>query len=359
MLGVKPHHGPLIYPVAGRYVSSFYPLKASSSDDAIFVVGLREGSIRYRGRVAYDGSGFKGFQIQEGSKARTIQGALEKVLQKRFNRPSIRVVGAGRTDSGVSARGQAFHFDLTLKEHEKSLELKQNRTQPPLDHVMNRMLTDEIRVWNVGPAPAPWEKTLVNSDETQKEGNQEPVQRESRPRLYAWNAIYDTTHKLYCYRLCLSVMDPIDRFQRWQVPGDSNPVNATLLAQALKQYQGTHDFRAFAGAVEQNEKKSNRKVNSVRTIFECNLVDESDFYGREGYYRIDIVLSGALYKMVRNMVGTAIDVSRSKVDQETFARLIDNRGGKEQLYRKDNRSKPAPPEGLTLERVFYEDEDIF
>lgn len=58
--------------------------------------------VRYRGRVAYDGSGFSGFQIQVGRKnTRTIQAALEEVLQTRFNRSSIRVVGAGRTDTGT------------------------------------------------------------------------------------------------------------------------------------------------------------------------------------------------------------------------------------------------------------------
>ena len=167
--------------------------------------------------------------------------------------------------------------------------------------------------------------------------------------------------KCISYRICLTVMDPIYRFQRWQIPLEAYPVNLTLLEKALKEYEGTHDFRAFAGAIEQTEKKANRKVNSVRTIFECNLVDERDFYGREGYYRIDIALSGALYKMVRNMVGTVIDVSRGRMDYDTFKRFLDNEegGAERQLYRKDNPSKPAPAEGLTLERVFYDDNDVF
>ena len=149
-------------------------------------------------------------------------------------------------------------------------------------------------------------------------------------------------------------MDPIYRYQRWQIPGDGDPVNVSLLRQTLKHFEGTHDFRAFAGSIEQTEKKSNQTVNCVRTIFESNLVDESDHYGREGYYRIDIQLSGALYKMVRNMVGVAVDVSRGRVSEEDFLTLLHSGG---ELNRKDNRSKPAPPEGLTLEWVYYDSDD--
>lgn len=330
-----------------------HPLHSSTVDEGNheeLAVEESENQIRYRGRVAYDGSMYRGFQIQEGSRARTIQASLEDVLQRRFNRSSIRVVGAGRTDSGVSARGQAFHFDMSLAEHEKSLELKQNKTQPPLDHVMNRMLSDEVRVWNVGPAPPPIDKSFSSTEQ----------QGSTISRVLPWNAIHDTTHKLYSYRICLSVMDPIYRYQRWQVQGDSDPVDVALLNKTLAYFEGTHDFRAFAGAVEQAEKKANRKVNSIRTIFGCKLVDESEDYGREGYYRIDIQLSGALYKMVRNMVGTAIDVSRGRVSEDTFLRLLHGGGGDQgQLNRKDNRSKPAPPEGLTLEWVYYDDDGAF
>ena len=149
------------------------------------VVGQREGFVRYRGRVAYDGSNFQGFQIQLNGNARTIQASLEEVLQKRFNRPTIRVVGAGRTDSGVSARGQAFHFDLPLVDHEQLHAPKQNKTQPPLHHAMNRMLSDEIQVWNVGPAPLPQEKTLEVEDEASLDSVTTTTTR-ATSRRYAW-----------------------------------------------------------------------------------------------------------------------------------------------------------------------------
>ena len=310
--------------------------------------------VRYRGRVAYDGSYYSGFQIQQGRKGtRTIQGTLEDVLQARFDRGPdlLRVVGAGRTDAGVSARGQAFHFDLTTQEHESLQGLKQGKPQPPLEYAMNRMLSDDIRVWNVQPAPFVHPPASANNNNNNNNATAK----------YAWNAIHGSTHKLYSYRICTGpVMDPVHRFLRWHIPGDGMPVNTTLLEQCLRSFEGDHDFRPFAGAVEQAEKKANRSINSVRTIYKCELIDESERFGWEGYYRIDILLSGALYKMVRNMVGTAVDVSRGKVDESTFSKLLQNgMNGNPQLVRKDNRSKPAPPEGLCLEKVFYDDEDDF
>ena len=307
--------------------------------------------VRYRGRVAYDGSYYSGFQIQQGRKGtRTIQGTLEDVLQARFDRGPdlLRVVGAGRTDAGVSARGQAFHFDLTSQEHESLQVFKQGKPQPPLEYAMNRMLSDDIRVWHVQPAPTVQLPAAVNNNS-------------NVAAKFAWNAIHGSTHKLYSYRICTGpVMDPIHRFLRWHVPGDGMPVNTTVLEQCLRSFEGDHDFRPFAGAVEQAEKKANRAINSVRTIYKCQLIDESERFGWEGYYRIDILLSGALYKMVRNMVGTAVDVSRGKVDESTFATLLQSgMNGNPQLVRKDNRSKPAPPEGLCLEKVFYDDDDDF
>jgi tRNA pseudouridine38-40 synthase len=327
--------------------------------------------IRYRGRVAYDGSKFQGFQIQLGKRnARSVQGTLEEVLQQRFNRDDIRVVGAGRTDAGVHARGQAFHFDLRPEEHAQlspssssssspSLVHKDDeagqRQLPPLDYTMNRMLTDEIRVWNVGPAPPPVEKVL-------------PITHPEETRNFSWNAIHDTTMKLYSYRICVGpAMDPIWRHQRWQVPADGNTIDIALLKRVLSHYEGTHDFRPFAGAVEQLEKRTQRQLSTHRTIYKCELIDESDMYGGKdgGYYRVDILLQGALYKMVRNMVGTALEVSKGRMEESTFLKLLqgnnkaNSAGNEKNIGRKNNPAKPAPPEGLTLERVYYEDDGIF
>ena len=287
--------------------------------------------IRYRARVAYDGSRFHGWQYQPNR--RTIQGELEEVLSRRFDR-KIRLVGAGRTDTGVHARGQAIHFDLRqneLGDSEADVKL--------LERSLNRMLSQEIRVWNVGRAPEPVTKM-------------HPTKQVMT--TFPWHVIYNAEQKLYSYRLCVAPsMDPLERHFRHHV--DWGNLDLDSLARILSLYEGTHDFRAFAGAVEQKEKDEGKPIDTVRTVYKSELVCEDEM---EGLYRIDILLKGALYKQVRNMIGTAIEVCRGRLDEQVFRQLlfhVDKNDEKlSQFVRDDNPCKPAPPEGLTLERVFYE-----
>ena len=261
----------------------------------------------------------------------TQKGVLEETLSRRFNR-TIRILGAGRTDAGVHARGQAIHFDLLEGE-------LGNSTEQQLQHSINRMLPPrrEVIVWNVQQAPVP-------KHETQKTSNGTTL---------PWHVIYNAKQKLYSYRICVApaAMDPLERHTRHYI--DWGHVNITLLNQTLQKFQGTHDFRAFSGAIAQKEKKEQKTVGTVRTVYSVELVDEG-----HGSYRIDVLLQGALYKMIRNMIGTAIDVSRGRMSEETFLQLLyHNESDAGQLFvRDDNPCKPAPPQGLTLERVFFDDD---
>lgn len=287
--------------------------------------------IRYRARVAYDGSCFQGWQYQPNT--RTIQGALESTLSQRFNR-TVRIVGAGRTDAGVHARGQAIHFDLLETELKSHPEIQQ------LEKSMNQMLGQEVRVWNLGRAPPPEVAPSPNGTLTE----------------YEWHVIYQAQQKLYSYRLCTGVsMDPLERHTRFHV--DWGSVDIAKLERILKLYEGTHDFRAFAGAIEQKEKHEGKPVETFRTVYRVDLVKEGP-----DLYRVDFFIRGALYKMIRNMMGTAIEVCRGKMSEDTFCQLLyhtddaNDETGTTQFVRKDNPTKPAPPQGLTLERVFFEDD---
>jgi len=97
-------------------------------------------------------------------------------------------------------------------------------------------------------------------------------------------------------------------------------------------------------------------------VYRVDLVDEGD-----GKYRIDFLLKGALYKMVRNMMGTALEVAQGRMAESKMLELLHHAGpeirseddgdGKVlQFVRNDNKCKPAPPQGLTLERVFFDDD---
>jgi tRNA pseudouridine38-40 synthase len=144
------------------------------------------------------------------------------------------------------------------------------------------------------------------------------------------------------------------------------------LKSIFKLYEGTHDFGAFGGQLEQNAKKrnDNKPINTIRTVYKAELVKEPNyrfgcydpfeqqhgFIGEEGNYRIDFLLKGALYKMVRNMVGTAIEVWLGRMTEEQLVELLQIEQDQDQrMDRRDNPCKPAPPEGLTLECVYYDD----
>lgn len=298
--------------------------------------------IRYRGRVAYDGSGFRGWQVQ--AKGRTGQGHLEEVLSTRFNR-LVKIVGAGRTDAGVHARGQAFQFDLYPNET-MSAEFEFCQS---LQSSLNSMLKDDMRVYNLSPSPLPELVTLPNGSQ----------------RRHRWHVIYRAQKKKYTYRISLQPQSitthPLHRYNRVHVDGNIDPEH---LSRVLKYYEGTHDFRAFAGAIEANQRKDGiEHKDTVRTVYSVDLIDES-----EGRYRIEILLKGALYKMVRNMVGTALDVCKGRVKEDYMLQLLHqskddgdcagagNNEHEISFARKDNKCKPAPPEGLCLEKVYFEDD---
>lgn len=350
--------------------------------------------VRFRCRVSYDGTSFAGFQLQGGrteSKAkpkpnpktadttaghsssmtkeqhqqqikqkrkthkskqnnnpRTIQGELETVLSQRFQR-LVKVVGAGRTDGGVHARGQAIHFDLYPNETNGGSGSDDDASfEQTLETSLNRMLPSDIRAWNVGRASP----DLVA----------EPGSNHTLPGWYNWNAMRSCTGKLYSYRISVGdSMHPCERHHRWQLPWQG--VNPLELERILRHFEGEHDFVCFAGALEQQEKKTGIALGTVRRIHKIKLVQEAAntaHLGGDGdpshdCYRIDIYLDGALYKMVRNIVGTAIDVSRGWLDEESLLDLLE-RPSELNYSRKNNPCKPAPSNGLTLERVFYPDE---
>ena len=424
----------------------------------------------------------------------SLQGEIEDALSRRFHR-RIPVVGAGRTDAGVHARGQAVHFDLLPDEipfvppsppelssfvNEHTLSSADTTTSSTmtkmgimadeqeqqkcddfcneLEYSLNRMLPLDIRVFQLQRAPYTLEvNTLSNTDENgsmidgddyddendiEDENNEfQTQQQQSRaaysPRPRPWHVIQSASSKWYSYRFILgpTLWNPMDRFTRthfvhrpiYSPPASNETSSSSSLAVSrnannddtapyaltkqdmdrlqsiLRLYEGTHDFGAFGGQIEQTQKKNKQVMNTVRTVYRVELVKEplmddyiygsssamranndgsiatsqsSDvnvdpvtlhepvgFIGEEGNYRIDFLLHGALYKMVRNMVGTAIEVWLGRMKEEKLVELLHTPqlgneaalNNDKKLGRKDNPCKPAPPEGLTLECVYYDD----
>jgi len=396
--------GPLLLAAsAAAWSSSSSSSISTTSNDAQTPISEPPRVIRYRARVAYDGRRYQGFQLQSAkSKRRTIQGELERVLHKRLlggidptmEERIIKVVAAGRTDAGVHARGQAIHFDVPVlvqagdddDDDDNDATTASSSCITRLDNVcrvefqLNQMLPSDIQIWNLEHAPKSVTKE-VPIDKIRRQSTDADVDddadRETEPSTlegaettttttttttvsYRWNVLYDSTRKLYCYRMALGpVMPPTERYHRWRYPFYNSPdrpnIDPSQLQRILKFYEGTHDFRAFAGSVEQLEKSlGGSPVNTVRTVYSVDLVQEDPEWG---FYRIDICLKGALYKQVRNMVGTALDVAVGRMEQADFEALLANDGGSKR--RQDNKCQPVPPEGLTLENVYFDNDPGF
>lgn len=267
-----------------------------------------EPNTRLRARVAYVGTRYHGWQLQQNSE--TIQGRLESVLTKRFRR-LIRVVGASRTDTGVHARGQGVHFDVPLScaTFNPSGSMDVGRLQ----HSMNRMLPDDIRVSCMEVAPL--------SDKNPG---------------YRWHAMYNSSGKCYSYRLSTrKVSDPLSSPYRFHVY-DLSSFSLDRLSQACGLFTGTHDFAAFAN------KSPNFQITTVRTIRDITLSEESS-----GHLRLDFQIDGALYRMIRNVVGAMLAVAHGTLDSEDIPVIFAS---------KDRQLAPmgAPACGLCLEHVYYD-----
>lgn len=272
---------------------------------------------RYVARVMYDGTGFRGWQEQLGANMRTVQGVVSHRLSKRFN-TVVRATGASRTDLGVHARGQAIHFEIP----EPCNDLEK------LEYTINRMLPDDVKLFNISNMP-------IGTPEQEIAG--EP-----------WHATASATGKLYLYRFCTNTF--VDPTRRRYCAHVYQPTDIEILKKCLEVFVGTHDFRAYANRIERLEagfQELDRDFTTTRTIHSINLT-EDDHY--KGYYTIAFHLESALYRMVRNIVGSSLSVAQggSGIDFELMQKLLH-----EGCDRKMNKAMPAPPEGLTLEHVYY------
>jgi tRNA pseudouridine38-40 synthase len=313
--------------------------------------------VRYRARVAYHGASFAGFQLQRAGKKesqRTVQGVLEMALKRSFfgnvvttsQERCIKVSGASRTDTGVHARGQAVHFDAPAVLVNTSLSSSSSSSLQDVQRRLDLCLPDDLVVWDLQVAPLCATVVVGGGDDLEEEDDNEEEEEEASTSqgFRPWSVVFHAKRKLYVYRISLApVVDPLDQHQRWHVPFYRD-VDVDQLNSTLQLFIGTHDFRAFAAS-------DFAASTSVKTVYSVNLVPENN-----SNYRIEIMLKGALYRQVRNMVGAALDEARRPTKkkqrrrQANVARLLANGAARD-----ENPAKPAPPYGLTLEHVYFDD----
>lgn len=242
---------------------------------------------RWKCVCAYHGGSFHGSQSQEGGN--TIQDAIERQLKKVFGR-KIRIELSGRTDSGVHARAQVFHFDGIWKHGAEKLRL-----------ALQTGLPRTIQLQAV---------------------------RRARPDFHAR---FDARGKIYRYHIDLGEADPFTREFCWSL---NRELDWPAVQAAAKVLQGKHDFWAFSG---ENDRTYETTVRHLRRL-------EARRAGRKVTFTFEA--DGFLYKMVRSLTGALVSVGLGKLTSAELAVLLKTR-------RRIPTVVTAPPQGLFLVRVIY------
>lgn len=249
----------------------------------------------YKCIMAYEGTRYNGWQKQ-GNTANTIQGKLEEILLKMLNEP-IEVAGSGRTDAGVHALGQVFHFHC----HQNLLK---NSSDTAFLSEINHYLPKDIRILSIETCPERFHARL--------------------------NAV----RKTYQYRIDTSAYGNL--FLRNTAHHISEPLDMDAIKKGASYLLGTHDFKSFCS-------NKRMKKSSVRTIYEIKI--EKDPVN-------DLLLftftgNGFLYNMVRILSGTLIEIGLGIRTPEEIPDILNgcNRG---------LAGHTAPAKGLFLVSVSYE-----
>ena len=251
---------------------------------------------KYRLLITYDGTNYAGWQRQTA--ARSVQACIEAVLSKITQTP-IRIIGSGRTDAGVHARGQVAHFSS-----EKALDPYRVKA------ALNGLLDKDIRILEV---------TETYAD---------------------FHSQYTAKEKTYQYHLLrTSTRDPFSRLYSWHI---AEELDLDAMRVAARHLTGTHDFTTFANSPTEGSVAK----NAVRTILDINFHEDDE------HLRISFRANGFLYKMVRNLTGCLVDVGLGKVSADSIPGL---------LLAQDRRKigQGAPAHGLFLHEVVYKEEPTF
>jgi tRNA pseudouridine38-40 synthase len=237
--------------------------------------------------VQYDGTDFAGFQRQPD--VPTVQGVLEEAIGRCLGHP-VSLTAASRTDAGVHALGQVVAVE----------------TEVPIP---------------VEAAPVAFTAALPTSVAVVEA---EEVDPGFHPRFAAqW--------KQYVYRIISRpVRSPILGRFAWCLPHE---LSVEMMAAAAEHLHGRHDFRSFCAGGAQVE-------DFVRDVMRLDLSRDGDVIE----YRIEA--NGFLYRMVRNIVGTLVEVGRDRLAPEEMGTIL--------AARDRRRAGPtAPPQGLCLVKVAY------
>lgn len=237
--------------------------------------------------LEYDGSRFVGWQVQR--EGRSVQGVLQDAIAKLCGQP-VRVTGAGRTDSGVHARGQVASL---VAPRELPLEA--------WIAGLSSLLPEDLAVVRAEPAPDGFD-----------------ARRWARGKRYEYS-IHNSP-----------VRSPLLRERAWNI---RRPLDAAAMRAALRHLIGRHDFAALRAA----DCAAKTTVREVRAL---------ELLERGPLLVLRIEATAFLKHMVRNIVGTLVEVGHGKRDPASLPALLASRD-------RTQAGPTAPPQGLLLDEVFY------
>ncbi|MCX6398051.1 MAG: tRNA pseudouridine(38-40) synthase TruA [Propionibacteriales bacterium] len=255
--------------------------------------------MRLRLDLAYDGTDFRGWAKQPG--LRTVQGELEAALDTILRTTGTSVTVAGRTDTGVHARGQVVHVDL---DEEALVRVAGHGRRTPTEALLRRLngvVDADLRIHRVAEA-AP-----------------------------GFDARFSATWRRYAYRIAdnETMFDPLRRSHvvAWQWPLDLDALN-----EASSLLVGLRDFAAFC--------KQREGRTTIRTLLDFRWTRD------DGILVADVRADAFCHSMVRSLVGCVTAVGQGREDAQWAARVMAGRVRPPDVY-------VAPAHGLTLEEVGY------
>lgn len=238
--------------------------------------------------LQYDGTAYHGWQFQPD--VDTVQRQLQIAIGKLCEQDNVRLIGSSRTDTGVHALGQVAHLDI-------------DTPVPTCNFIrsLNLYLPADI--------------VIVSAEDVDKH----------------FDAISSTQSKIYRYSIYTEKLRDVRTIRYcWHRPGK---LDVAAMQAAAAKLLGTQDFKSFASAADQRE-------SSIRTILKCDVIADGP------WIHVDVQADGFLYNMVRNIVGTLVDIGRGRWNADYMDHI---------LAAKDRTAagKIAPAKGLTLVEIFY------
>ena len=243
--------------------------------------------MRVLGICSYKGTNYYGWQKQAGFVS--VQSTIEEVLSKVYDTP-INITGSGRTDAGVHAFKQYFHYDCT-----KEKDLKQ------LCYSLNKMLPEDIKILSL---------EVVDND---------------------FHSRYNAKKKIYEYRILLKNKDPFQDDLAYVYPME---FDINLFKEALNKFVGKHNYQDFTS-------KEEDEGGFIREIYEIKVEDNKDDI------RIRFIGNGFMRYQIRNMVGASISVANKKEPLDFIDYHLKETKMREIVAYK------APASGLYLVDVIY------